>query len=104
MEQAGASGPDGFANTGGLVGWEVIEDHHVALRQDDREERADMGEKGQQRLAGTTDLGRCGAASLTNLPQQFERRGRAHRKLGRRFARRDAHLSSPEQALPQVLR
>jgi hypothetical protein len=47
MEQAGASGPDGFANTGGLVGWEVIEDHHVALRQDDREERADMGEKGQ---------------------------------------------------------
>jgi hypothetical protein len=48
MEQAGASGPDGFANTGGLVGWEVIEDHHVALRQDDREERADMGKKGHR--------------------------------------------------------
>jgi hypothetical protein len=47
MEQAGASGPDSLANTGGLVGWEVIEDHHVALRQDDREERADIGKKGQ---------------------------------------------------------
>jgi hypothetical protein len=46
VEQVGAGGPDGFADTGDLVGCEVIEDHDVALGQDRHEELPDIGEEG----------------------------------------------------------
>jgi hypothetical protein len=49
VEQAGASGPNCFANTGDLVGGEVVEHHHVTPGQNRREELPHVGEEG---LAG----------------------------------------------------
>ena len=46
IKQAGAGGPDCFAHTSDLVGREVIQDHHVGLRQRWRKELADIGEEG----------------------------------------------------------
>ena len=49
VEQAGTGGPDRLSDPGDLVGGQIVEHHHIALRQRGCEELPDIGEEG---LAG----------------------------------------------------